>query len=128
MSRLVSFAVLIAIIVIIGLLFYKVLIGFFIPVFLATVLVVVFRPLHRWALEKTGQRPRVAAALTTLLIMLTLLLPFAAVGTASAVQGLRLIDQFDAQTVALRISQLRASLGLEMPSYNHELRLSLIHI
>ncbi|MCA9182580.1 MAG: AI-2E family transporter [Planctomycetales bacterium] len=122
MSRLVSFAVLIAIIVIIGLLFYKVLFGFFIPVFLAAVLVVVFRPLHRWVLEKTGQRPRVAAGLTTLLIMLTMLLPIAAVGTASAVQGLRLIEQFDAQTVALRISQLRASLGLEMPSYHEELR------
>ena len=64
MSRLISFAVLIAIIVIIGLLFYKVLIGFFIPVFLAAVLVVVFRPLHRWVLEKTGQRERLAAVLT----------------------------------------------------------------
>ena len=123
MSRLISLAVLIAIIVVIGLLFYKVLFGFFIPVFLATVLVVVFRPLHRWVLEKTGQRQRLAAALTTLLIMLTMMLPFAAVGTASAVQGLRLIEQFDAQTVALSISQLRASLGLEMPSYSNELRL-----
>lgn len=124
MSRLISFAVLIAIIVIIGLLFYKVLFGFFIPVFLAAVLVVVFRPLHRWVLEKTGQRERVAAALTTLLIMLTMLLPIAAVGTASAVQGLRLLEQFDAQTVALRISQLRTSLGLEMPAYHEDLRLA----
>ncbi len=70
MSRLISFAVLIAIIIIIGLLFYKVLIGFFIPVFLATVLVVIFRPLHHWVLDRVGQRERLAAGLTTLLIML----------------------------------------------------------
>ncbi len=123
MSRLISFAVLIAIIIIIGLLFYRVLIGFFIPVFLATVLVVVFRPLHRWVLDKTGHRERLAAALTTLLIMLTLMLPIGALGTASAVQGLRLLEQNDAKTVALRISQVRASLGLELPSYKDSLRL-----
>ncbi len=121
MARLISFAVLIAIIVFIGLLFYKVLIGFFIPVFLATVLVVVFRPLHRWVLEMTGQRERVSAAITTLLILLTMLLPIAVVSTVSAMQGLRLLEQNDAQTVALRFSQLRASLGLHMPPYVEQL-------
>ncbi len=84
MSRIISFAVLIAIIIVIGLLFYKVLIGFFIPVFLASVLVVVFRPLHRWVLERTGFRDRIAAVITSLLIMLTLFLPIAVVGTAAA--------------------------------------------
>lgn len=123
MSRLISFAVLIAIIIIIGLLFYKVLIGFFIPVFLASVLVVVFRPLHRWVLAHVGQRERVAAALTTLLIMLILLLPVGVVVTASGVQGLRLLEQNDAKTISLRIQRLRASLGLEMPEYKNELRL-----
>lgn len=44
MSRIVSFIVLLAFIVVIGALFYRVMIGFLIPVFLAAVLVVVFRP------------------------------------------------------------------------------------
>ncbi len=123
MTRLISFAVLIAIIIIIGLLFYKVLIGFFIPVFLASVLVVVFHPLHRWVLEKTGQREQLAAVLTTLLIMLMLILPIGALGTASTVQGLRLIEQNDAPSVALRLSQIRSRLGLEMPTYHEELRI-----
>lgn len=123
MTRLISFAVLIAIIIIIGLLFYKVLIGFFIPVFLASVLVVVFRPLHRWMLEQTGQRERLAAVCTTLLIMLMLLLPIGGLGTASAVQGLRLIEQNDAKTIALRLSQIRSSLGLEMPPYHNLLQI-----
>ncbi len=123
MSRLISFAVLIVIIIVIGLLFYKVLIGFFIPVFLASVLVVVFRPLHRWVLDKTGHRERLAAVLTTLLIMLTLLLPVGVLATASAVQGLRLIEQYDAKTIALLISQVRTSLGLELPPYKDRLQL-----
>ena len=97
MSRLISFAVLIASIIFIGLLFYKVLIGFFIPVFLASVLVVVFRPLHRWVLERTGHRDQLAAVLTTLLIMMCLILPLLVVGTAAATQGLRLIDVNDNQ-------------------------------
>lgn len=122
MSRLISFVVLIAIIIIIGLLFYKVLIGFFIPVFLASVLVVVFRPLHRWVLVRIGQREGVAAALTTLLIMLVLLLPITAIGISAAVQGVRLIEQNDANTIALRINQLRGSLGLQMPPYEERLR------
>ncbi len=40
MSRLMSLIALIAVIVVIGLLFYKVMVGFFVPVFLAAVLVV----------------------------------------------------------------------------------------
>lgn len=123
MSRLISFAVLIAIIIIIGLLFYRVLIGFFIPVFLAAVLVVVFRPLHRWVLARTGHRDRLAAFCSTLLIMLALFLPIGVVAGAATVQGLRLIDQNDASTVLLRINKVRDSLGLEMPSYIDQLRL-----
>ncbi len=124
MSRLISFAVLIVIIIIISLLFYKVLIGFFIPVFLAAVLVVVFRPMHRWVLDKTGQRGRLAAALTTLLIMLVLFIPVLFVGSAAATQGLRLIKESkDASTIQLRLKRLRDSLGLEMPDFYDKLQL-----
>lgn len=122
MSRLISLAALIGIIIVIGLLFYKVLIGFFIPVFLAAVLVVVFRPLHEWVLTKTGHRDYVAATVTTLLIMLALFLPVTVVGISAAVQGLKLIEQNDAPTVLLRINKVRDSLGLQMPSYDERLR------
>lgn len=93
MSRLISFVALIAIIIVIGLLFYNVMAGFFVPVFLAAVLVVVFHPLHRWVLEKTGQREKLAATLTTLLIMICVLLPLGTVITAASVQGLRLLKE-----------------------------------
>ncbi len=65
MSRIVSFIVLLASIVVIGALFYKVMIGFLVPIFLAAVLVVVFRPLHRWVMAQVGEREHLAAAITT---------------------------------------------------------------
>ncbi len=122
MSRLISFAVLIAIIIVIGLLFYKVLIGFFVPVFLAAVLVVVFRPLHHWVLERCGQREQIAAAVTTFLILLLMLLPIGIIVPTAAVQGLRLVKNNDARTVSLRFRAVRDSLGLQMPGYEPTLR------
>ncbi|MCR9296930.1 MAG: AI-2E family transporter [bacterium] len=124
MSRLISFAVLIAIIIIIGLLFYRVLIGFFIPLFLAAVLVVVFRPLHRWVLVKTGHRDQLAAIITTLLILLTLFLPIAVVSSAAATQVVRLVQLNDSETLQLRIERIRDSLGLELPAYHEQLQLA----
>lgn len=122
MSRLISFAVLIAIIIFIGLLFYKVLIGFFIPVFLASVLVVVFRPLHQWVLEKTGHRDQLAAAATTGLIMLCLFLPIALVFSAATAQGLALTEKNNREVFKLRFATVMARLNLEMPDYIDELR------
>jgi predicted PurR-regulated permease PerM len=123
MSRLISLAVLIGIIIVIGLVFYRVVIGFFIPVFLSVVLVVVFRPVHEWVLAKTGHRDSLAATLTTLLIMLALFLPVTLVMISAAVQGLKLVEQNDAATVLLRINKVRDSLGLQMPPYEEQLRL-----
>ena len=79
MARYISFAVLLGIIVVIGALFYK--------VFLAAVLVVVFRPLHRWVGSKVGERDHVAAGITTTLILLIVLIPASLVLTMAAIQG-----------------------------------------
>ena len=87
MSRFVSFAVLLAFIVVIGLLFYKVMIGFLVPIFLAAVLVVVFRPLHRYVFTKTGEREHIASVITTVIILFLVLLPAGIVGTTAIVQG-----------------------------------------
>ena len=121
MSRLISFAVLIAIIIVIGLLFYNVMVGFFVPVFLAAVLVVVFHPLHRWVLEKTGQRERLSAAITTLLIMISVLLPLGAVITAASVQGVKLVSQVSPSGIRIGLTQVRDSLGLHL-DYEENLR------
>ena len=71
MPRVVSFIVLLAIILLIGSMFFQVMVQFIVPLFLAAVLVVIFKPLHRWMLEKCGKRPKVSAAFTTLAIVVS---------------------------------------------------------
>ncbi len=75
MTRLVSFAVLVVILVWAAILFFRVLGNFILPMFVALVLVVVFRPLHRRVRATCGGRDRLAAGLTTGAILLIVLLP-----------------------------------------------------
>jgi predicted PurR-regulated permease PerM len=122
MSRLISFAVLLAITVLFLALFYRVLVGFLVPLFLALVLVVVFHPLHRWILFKTKGRVPLAAGLTTLVILLCLLLPVGIIFATASIQGLRFFEQNNAASIGLRLSKLRSSLGLDMPYFGDLLR------
>ncbi len=121
MARYISFAVLLAIIVVIGALFYKVMIGFFVPVFLAAVLVVVFRPLHRWVCAKVMDREHIAAGITTTLIVLIVLIPTALVLSMAAIQGARLYRNFDSSSIKLGLAKLRSNsfLNLDFPFAKH---------
>ena len=84
--RVVSFIVLLAILLLIGTMFFQVMANFVVPLFLAAVLVVVFEPLHIWARLKLPGRPRAAAMLTTVLIVLTVVLPAVALGWRAYVE------------------------------------------
>ena len=118
MARYISFAVLLAILTLIGILFYKVMIGFFVPVFIAVVLVVVFQPLHRWVLKKTKGRTHLAASLTTLLIVGSVLLPAGLIVGLAGVQGFKLLGEFNESNVRLGLSRLRSNkfINLESPA------------
>lgn len=118
MARYISFAVLLAILALIGILFYKVMIGFFVPVFIAVVLVVVFQPLHRWVLKKTKNRTHLAASLTTLLIVSSVLVPAGVIISLAGVQGIKLLDEFNESNIRLGLSRLRSNnfINLESPA------------
>jgi len=75
MSRMVSFLVLVGVLVAIAVLFFKVMAGFILPLFMAVLLVVMFRPLHEWFCQKLAPRRRLAAAATTVSILLIFLVP-----------------------------------------------------
>ncbi len=122
MSRIISFAVLVAITLVLSLIFYKVLAGFFVPLFLAAVLVVVFQPLHGWMLRRTKQRRLSAAGLTTLVILTCLLLPVGFVVTVAGVQGIRFVEQNSVASIGLQLRKLRNAIGLDMPHWGHLLR------
>jgi predicted PurR-regulated permease PerM len=71
MARIISLVVLVVLVLLFGFLFFEVMAGFFVPLFLAVLLAVLFRPLHvalKW-------RVRLAAALTTLAVLLIVFTP-----------------------------------------------------
>ncbi len=80
MPRVISFIVLLAIVLLVGAIFFQVMAQFIVPLFLASVLLVVFQPLHSWAKKRMPRHPRLAALLTTVLILLAVLLPLSWLG------------------------------------------------
>lgn len=117
MPRVVSMIVLIAILLLIAMLFFQVMAQFVLPLFLAAVLVVIFRPLRDWYFEKCGQRPRIAAGLTTLTIVLIVLTPLTWVVFHAVNDGIELASRFTPEEqdalktrVATRIDGVREKL------------------
>ncbi|XZE56835.1 AI-2E family transporter [Planctomycetaceae bacterium SH139] len=99
---------------VVGILFYRVMIGFFVPLFLAALLVVIFRPVHEWIGKRLGGRPRVAALATTLAILLVVLLPAVLVIGIAAAQGTSLVSRVNYNSLAFALERTRARLGLEI--------------
>ncbi len=91
MARIVSFVVLVAILLVIAGLFFKVISGFLLPLFLAALLVVMFGPLHRWFVSKCRGYDRVAAGLTTVSILLIIMIPFVVILVPAYFEGRKLI-------------------------------------
>ena len=115
MSRLVSFIVLVAIILVIGAVFFQVMAGFVLPLFLAALLVVMFQPLYRWILFKCKDRKRTAAAVTTAAIMLIVLFPLTGIFWLATIEGIAVVREFDAVALQQKLTNLRKQFDLEMP-------------
>jgi predicted PurR-regulated permease PerM len=114
-SRVMSLVVLLGIIMVAGILFFQVMVGFLLPMFLALILVVVFRPLHDWYARSLKGRQRVAAGLTTLTILLIVLLPLLLILGRAAAEGWAIVRTVRTETIRLRIDRMRARFGLTMP-------------
>jgi predicted PurR-regulated permease PerM len=99
---------------VVGILFYRVMVGFFVPLFLAALLVVIFRPVHEWVLLQSGNKPRAAALTTCLLILLAVLLPAVGVMGIAAAQGTAMISRLNYNNLAFAIQRTRVQLGLEI--------------
>ncbi len=98
MPRVVSVIVLVAMLLLLGALFFPVMAQFVLPLFLAAVLVVIFQPLRDWFYEKCGQRTRVAAGLTTVTIVLIVLAPLTWMAACAVKDGLLLISPLVEET------------------------------
>src|SRR5262245_62996476 len=74
-ARIVSFGVLVSILLLIGFLVFEVMAPFLLPLFLAVVLAVIFRPVHEWVVSKCRGWTRLAGVATTAIILFIALLP-----------------------------------------------------
>ncbi len=116
MSRLVSFIVLIAIILVIGFFFFRVMSPFLLPLFLAVLLVVIFHPLHLRVLQRCHGRHRLASTITTGLIILIVLLPLLSVIFMAAAEGSALIARLNPAELRDKVARARDKFPLlKMP-------------
>ena len=115
-SRLVSFILLVVIVAILGVVFYQVMSRFLVPLFLSALLVVIFRPLHDWVLEKVNGRQQVGALLTTLIILLLVLVPVSSLVFMAITEGSAVVKQVNAPKIMDDLGSVRSRLGLDMPS------------
>ncbi len=122
MSRYISFMTLLAVIVLLAILFFRVMAGFFIPLFLAALLVVIFRPLHARLVERCGGRQRIAALLTTIAILLVVLVPFSILCLLAAFEGQQLVRGLNKATLMKTVADTRKKLNLEIPPLAEELK------
>src|SRR3954453_13965199 len=76
----ISFIVLLAIVLLVGAIFFQVMAQFFVPLFLACVLLVVFEPVHRWIGDRLPNWTRITATPTTVSIILLVVVPLAWLG------------------------------------------------
>lgn len=115
MNRLVSFGLLLTVIILLSIVFYKVMASFLIPMFLAALLVVIFDPFHQWFLKKCNGRETLAAALTTLSIMLTVLVPIGLLLTMAVMESQSLFRQYRSPQLVQSLVDLRKNLKLDSP-------------
>ena len=121
MSKYFSFIALLVVIILVAILFYKVMAGFFVPLFLAALLVVIFRPMHNWIVDRCKGREKLAAVLTTASVLLAVLLPLAALFVLAAFESQQVLKKFDKTTILNTVETTRRKLKLKMPAIADDL-------
>lgn len=115
MARIISFVVLLGILLVIAALFFQVMAGFFVPLFLAVLLAVMFRPLHLWLVARSRGHPRLAAGATTLAILLIVLAPMLTVLVQAGLEAGSIARGWDSETIRRKLDDLRERTGLDLP-------------
>lgn len=117
MSRYFSFLVLLAAIILLVILLYRVMSSFLVPIFLASILVVIFRPTYDWILVKVKGRQQIAAGLTTAGILLAVLIPTTLLVLLGIYEGREMVRKMSSGSIVQKIDQARKSMALEIPAH-----------
>ncbi len=115
-ARYFSFLFLLGVIGLVGVIFYWVMANFIIPLFLAALLVVIFRPVHSWILAQTGGREKIAAGLTTVSILLAVLVPLALLLMMAAAESRDVFNQFNSTKIIKDLQTAREKMNLNLPN------------
>ena len=115
-TQLVSFFLLTGIVVVLGVIFYYVMARFVVPLFLAALLVVIFRPLHNWVLSKVNGSHQIGSLLTTLIILLLVLVPVSVLILIAATEGSVVLKQVNAPKIVDDLAGVRKQFKLDMPN------------
>lgn len=115
MGKLISFAILVLATGAFGVLFFEVLLTLLLPLFLALVSVVMFRPVHTWGTRRLGERNRVAAVMTTMIVLLVVVIPTTLVLLLAGNEATRLIRGLDEGEFRDKLLRAKVSLGLDYP-------------
>ncbi|MBQ19106.1 MAG: hypothetical protein CMJ65_18515 [Planctomycetaceae bacterium] len=75
MARLISLGILLLVIVFLGITFYQVVAPFLLPLFLAGVVTILCQPVYGYFLRRMGRGPRLAAGMTTTVVLVLVLVP-----------------------------------------------------
>jgi predicted PurR-regulated permease PerM len=123
--RVVSFIVLLAIILLVGIVFFRVMAQFIVPLFLACVLLVVFQPLYQRLLKWMPRFPRVAALLTTISVVLIVLLPTLWLGWNASYELQKLLQPSasgEKPVFAEKLEEVAHMIGAKYQEYTEDLQ------
>jgi predicted PurR-regulated permease PerM len=115
LARIISIGALVLAIVVIGVLFFRVMASFFVPLFLAALLVVIFRPLYQAILDRVDGHTHIASILTTVSILLLVLFPAGVIASIAAAQGADFFRQMNSGGLYQSLDQIRSRLSLDLP-------------
>lgn len=118
MARVISLIVLVVLVLLFGFLFFEVMAGFLVPLFLAVLLAVLVRPLHRWIRQQLNGRVRIAAALTTLVVLLIVFTPVLLLTLRTIAEAQAIMDnqnlKIDKETLIRLVNNVNERTGLEL--------------
>jgi predicted PurR-regulated permease PerM len=115
MNRVVSFVALVGIVILVSVLVFWVMAGFLLPMFLAIVMVVVFRPMHQWIVAKCNGRNRLGSALTTAVIMIIVLAPLLTTTILAVADLYEVAARMDAASIEQGVDKFRHHFELNLP-------------
>ena len=110
-----SFVVLLVIICVISVLFYRVMSSFLLPLFLAALTVVIFKPVDVWILERVKSR-KWAAALTTAATAIVIFGPISLGAYLAIEEGRDVVSDPQGWHLDEKLVKLRKTLRLDIPA------------